>query len=139
MVNSEVPHFSTAAPLGATRRTFHPPFTHWGLSGTPEGQLKIINAVNSPWLGALMDTGNFLEDPYERLAQLAPKATFVQAKTYYGGGVWYSLDLDYARIANILRKVAYRGYISLEFEGLEDPKTAVPKSLALLRGAFARR
>ena len=27
MVNLEVPHFSTAAPLGATRRTFQPPFT----------------------------------------------------------------------------------------------------------------
>jgi hypothetical protein len=27
MVNLEVPHFSTAAPLSATRRTFQPPFT----------------------------------------------------------------------------------------------------------------
>jgi hypothetical protein len=27
MVNLAVPHFSTAAPQGATRRTFHPPFT----------------------------------------------------------------------------------------------------------------
>ena len=27
MVNLEVPHFSTAAPLGATRRTVQPPFT----------------------------------------------------------------------------------------------------------------
>ena len=60
----------------------------------------------------------------------------MQAKTYYGGGVWYSLELDYPRIAEILRGVKYRGFISLEFEGLEDPRTAVPKSLALLRGAF---
>jgi sugar phosphate isomerase/epimerase len=112
---------------------------HWGLGRTPEGVLKIVSAVNSPWLGVTLDTGNFLEDPYDRLAQLAPKATFVQAKTYYGGGVWYSVDLDYARIADILAKVNYRGYISLEFEGLEDPKTAVPKSLAVLREAFARR
>jgi sugar phosphate isomerase/epimerase len=110
---------------------------HWGLGRTLEGVLRIVDAVNSPWLGVTLDTGNFLEDPYDRLAQLAPKATFVQAKTYYGGGVWYSLELDYARIAAILRKVAYRGYISLEFEGLEDPKTAVPKSLTLLREAFS--
>jgi len=27
MVKLEVPHFSTAAPQGATRRTFQPPFT----------------------------------------------------------------------------------------------------------------
>ena len=30
MVNLEVPHFSTAAPLGATGRTFQPPFTFPG-------------------------------------------------------------------------------------------------------------
>ena len=60
----------------------------------------------------------------------------MQAKTYFGGGRWYALDLDYARIAAILREHGYRGWISLEFEGNEDPRTAVPKSLALLRKAF---
>jgi sugar phosphate isomerase/epimerase len=59
-----------------------------------------------------------------------------QVKTYYGGGLWYTLDLDYPRIAEIMRKQNYRGYISLEFEGHEDYKTAIPKSLALLRKAF---
>ena len=61
----------------------------------------------------------------------------VQAKTYYGGGVWYTLDLDYPRIAEILRKAGFRGYVSLEFEGKEAAATAVPKSLAVLRSAFA--
>jgi len=60
----------------------------------------------------------------------------VQAKTYYGGGLWYTLDLDNERIAAILRKHHYRGYISLEFEGKEDPLTAVPRSLSALRKAF---
>lgn len=110
---------------------------HWGLGLTPEGVLRIVDAIDSPWLQVTMDTGNFLEDPYKRLDKIAAKTVFVQAKTYYGGGVWYTLDLDYERIAAILRKHNYRGYISLEFEGKEDPKTAVPKSLALLRGAFA--
>jgi L-ribulose-5-phosphate 3-epimerase len=109
---------------------------HWGLGRTPEGLLRIVNAIDSPWLQILMDTGNFLEDPYDRLEKIAPKTVFVQAKTYYGGGLWYSLDLDYPRIAALLRKHNYRGYISLEFEGKEDPRTAVPKSLALLRKAF---
>ena len=75
---------------------------HWGLSRTPEGQLRIINARALPWLGALMDTGNFMEDPYDKLKQIAPKTVYVQAKTYYGGGEWYTLDLDYQRIAKIL-------------------------------------
>ena len=109
---------------------------HWGLGLTPEGVLRIVDAVDSPWLQVTMDTGNFLEDPYARLQQLAPKTVFVQAKTYFGGGVWYTLDLDYPRIATILRKVNYQGYVSLEFEGQQDPKTAVPASLALLRKAF---
>jgi L-ribulose-5-phosphate 3-epimerase len=109
---------------------------HWGLGRLPEGVLKIVDAVHSPWLGVLADTGNFLEDPYDKLAKLAPSATFVQAKTYYGGGIYYTLDLDYKRIAAIFRKANYRGYISLEFEGHESPMTALPKSLALLRSTF---
>jgi sugar phosphate isomerase/epimerase len=110
---------------------------HWGLTNTPDGLLRILNAIPSPWLGALMDTGNFLEDPYEKLEAIAPKTVFVQAKTYHGGGEWYSLDLDYKRIARILRKAGYFGYVSLEMEGKEDPDIAVPKSIATLREAFA--
>ena len=110
---------------------------HWGLGRTPEGVLRIVNAIDSPWLRVTLDTGNFLEDPYEKLEQLAPCAALLQAKTYYGGGEWYSLDLDYPRIAALMRRHNYRGYVSLEFEGKEDPDAAVPKSLALLRGAFA--
>lgn len=109
---------------------------HWGLARTAEGLLRIVRAVDSPWLRVTMDTGNFLENIYEQLDAIAPLTVFVQAKTYFGGGDWYTLDLDYGRIAGILRKVGYRGYISLEFEGGEDPDSAVPKSLELLRGAF---
>ena len=110
---------------------------HWGLTRTPEGLLRIANAIKSPWLGVLMDTGNFLENPYEKLEKIAPKTTFVQAKTYYGGGEWYTLDLDYGRIAAILRKVGYSGYVSLEFEGKAPADEGVAKSIAMLRKAFA--
>ena len=111
---------------------------HWGLCSTPEGQLRIKKAIDSPWLGIMMDTGNFLEEPYDKLEMIAPYTNFVQAKTYYGGGEWYSLDLDYDRIIDILRKVNYQGYISLEFEGKEDAFTAVPKSIEMLRKALGR-
>jgi L-ribulose-5-phosphate 3-epimerase len=109
---------------------------HWGLSRTPEGQLRIINAIPSPWLGALMDTGNFMEDPYDKLTKIAPQTIYVQAKTYYGGGEWYNLDLDYKRIAKILLQAGYTGYVSVEFEGKQDPDVAVPKSIGVLRKAF---
>lgn len=110
---------------------------HWGLGRTAEGVLRIINAIDSPWLQATLDTGNFLENSYEQLSAMASKAVLVQAKTYYGGGTWYTLDLDYDRIAKILKKANYGGYVSLEFEGKESYKTAVPKSLAMLRRALS--
>lgn len=111
---------------------------HWGLGSTPEGMIRIQDTVNSPWLGLLMDTGNFLEDPYDKLKMVAPRASFVQAKTYYGGGEWYSLELDYDRIVKILKDVNYHGYISIEFEGKEDAKSGVRKSVELLRKALAK-
>ena len=109
---------------------------HWGLGRTAAGVLRVINAIDSPWLRATLDTGNFLEDQYSQYKQLAPEAVFVQAKTYFGGGTWYTLDIDYERVAQILSDVDYRGYISLEFEGKESHETAIPKSLEILRNAF---
>jgi len=110
---------------------------HWGLGRDAVGVMRVVNAVNSPWLRVTMDTGNFLENQYEQYAAIAPDAVLVQAKTYYGGGVWYSLDIDYPRVAEVLRAVDYRGYISLEFEGKEAPMTGVPRSLAMLREVFS--
>ena len=106
---------------------------HWGLGLTPEGVLRIVDAVASPWLRVTLDTGNFLEDPYPKLARLAPRAALVQAKTYFGGGRWYTLDLDYARIGRLLDEAGYRGWISLEFEGNAPVLDGVRQSLELLR------
>lgn len=110
---------------------------HWGLTTRVDGLLKIYQALSaSPWMGLNMDTGNFVGDPYSQIEQLAPYATIVQAKTYYGGGEWYTLDLDYERIAGILRRANFKGFVSLEMEGKENPDTAVVKSFEVLRKAF---
>ena len=109
---------------------------HWGLTRTPAGLLRIANAIDSPWLGVMIGIGNFRENPYSKLKKVAPQAMCVQAKTYYGGGEWYTLDLDYNRIAKILANVNYRGYVSLEFEGKDPASTGVPKSIKMLRKAF---
>jgi len=109
---------------------------HWGLGRTAEGVLRIVNAIDSPWLQITSDTGNFLENQYEQLEMMAPKTFLVQAKTYFGGGKWYTLEIDYNRVAEIFRNAGYKGYVSIEFEGNEDPMTAVPKSLELVRDAF---
>jgi len=110
---------------------------HWGLGRTPEGVLRIVEAIDSPWLQVTLDTGNFLEEPYDDLEKLAPRAFLVQAKTYYGGGKWYTLDLDYQRIADMLKEYNYQGYISLEFEGNDPPAEGVKQSLKMLRKAFS--
>ncbi len=112
---------------------------HWGLGRTAEGVLRVIKAINSPWLKATMDTGNFFERRKQQLEMMAPETVFVQAKTYFGGGTWYTLDIDYDHVARILQAVNYRGYVSLEFEGKEDYRTAIPKSLSLLRDAFGKK
>src|SRR5215208_6460480 len=46
------------------------------------------------------------------------------------------LALEYPRIAGILQKAGFSGWVSLEMEGKEPPETAVPKSLTVLREAF---
>tara|TARA_B100001121_G_scaffold193569_2_gene169088 strand:+ start:2249 stop:3178 length:930 start_codon:yes stop_codon:yes gene_type:complete len=112
---------------------------HWGLGISAKNVKKIIEEIDSPWLKATLDTGNFLEDRDNQIKNLAPYACLVQAKTYYGGGVWYTLDIDYESIGRVMRDNNYKGYISLEFEGNEDPMTAVPKSLEVLRKNFFYR
>jgi len=109
---------------------------HWGLGRTAEGVKRIVDTIDNPWLQVTLDTGNFLENREEQMKLLAPQTFLVQAKTYYGGGKWYTLDIDYPKIGEMMRTNNYKGYISLEFEGKEDPNIAVPKSLEVLRNAF---
>ena len=109
---------------------------HWGLTTRVENLLEIWKRVNSPWLGINLDCGNFPGEPYTDFAKVAPHATIVQAKTYPGGGVWYTLPIDYNKIAGILANAGYKGYVSLEMEGNEPAATAVPKSYKILRDAF---
>jgi sugar phosphate isomerase/epimerase len=109
---------------------------HWGLTTKTEALLHIHRVVNSPWLGINLDVGNFPGDPYPEIEKIAPHANIVHFKTYFGGGVWYTLDLDYRRIAGILRNANFTGYVSLEMEDNEPAATAVPKSMELMRAAF---
>jgi L-ribulose-5-phosphate 3-epimerase len=129
-INECIPHAEQAGVIMALEN-------HWGLTTTVDGLLRIYKGVNSPWLCINLDTGNFVGDPYPQLEKLAPHAIVVQAKTYYGGGVYYTRELDYNRIAKILRNAGFKGYISLEMEGKEEADLAVAKSLKVLREAFA--
>ena len=112
---------------------------HWGLGLTSKGVMKIVNAINSPWLRVTLDTGNFFNNRKEQIEELAPHTCLIQAKTYYGGAKWPAfneINIDYKSIGELMRENNYKGYVSLEFEGNEDANIAIPKSLELLRDSF---
>ena len=101
---------------------------HWGLTTFAHDMARIIETIDSPWLQAILDMGNFLfeEDMYAAMARIAPHVCLAHAKTYPGGGSWYSLDLDYARIFRILLDAGWRGYCSIEMEGAEARRHRSP-------------
>ena len=98
-----------------------------------------MEAIDSPWLQMTLDTGNFLENSYGQMESMASSKVpiaLVQAKTYFGGGRWYALELDYAKIAEILKVHGYKGWISLEFEGNEDPENRSAKEFGVIETEF---
>jgi len=111
---------------------------HWGLTTTPEGMLRILKTINSSWLRAILDMGNFYftDDMYASMEKIAPWVDLAHAKTYPGGGTVFTIDLDYRRIFRILLDAGFRGYTSLEMEGCEPAETAVPKSVTILEDAW---
>lgn len=113
---------------------------HWGLTTFAEDMAYILETINSPWLKAILDMGNFLFEPdmYAAMQRIAPHVWLAHAKTYPGGGTWYTLDLDYARIFRTLLAAGFGGYVSIEMEGAEAAETAVPKSIATLTAAWAQ-
>ncbi len=111
---------------------------HWGLTTFAADMIHLLETVDSPWFKAILDMGNFIFEPdmYAAMAQLAPYVWLAHAKTYPGGGTWYTLDLDYARIFRMLLNAGFSGYVSIEMEGAEAAETAVPKSIATLQAAW---
>ena len=53
---------------------------HWGLGLTSKGVMKIVNAINSPWLSVTLDTGNFFDNREEQIKDLAPHTCLIQQK-----------------------------------------------------------
>ncbi len=111
---------------------------HWGLTTSAEGMLRVLEGVNSPWLRAILDTGNFyfMEDMYAEMEKVAPWVDLAHAKTYPGGGTTFTIDIDYPRVFRILEKAGFKGYVTLEMEGNEHAETAVPKSVEILEEAW---
>ncbi len=108
---------------------------HGGITSTAEQTLALVKAVKHDWFGVNFDTGNFHSaDPYAELERIAPYAVVVQIKTeIQRADIKGAEDADLKRLTDILRGVNYRGYVALEYESAEDPKTAVPRHVETLK------
>ena len=107
---------------------------HGGLTGTAEGLVRILQAIGSDWVGALLDFGNYSRDPYAEFEHTAPYAVMTHAKptSDFSGRRDY---VDYRRVAQIMRETGYRGFLSIEYEEPgRDAMIEVPRFAAYLRG-----
>ena len=122
---------------------------HGGVPALAEEQVALITAINSPSLKATIDIGNYLhagQEP-EKGTKIAVKTVaYVHIKDYrkvpdtsspqgwtveaasVGEG-----DVNVPACLKVLKEAGYDGFIGLEYEGLEDERTGVPKSVSYLR------
>jgi sugar phosphate isomerase/epimerase len=107
---------------------------HGGIVTTIDQMLAVVQAVKHEWFGVNWDSGNFVSaDPYADLTRLAPYAVTVQIKTEIHRTGQKKDEADLKRLIGILRTANYRGYVALEYEAAEDPKTAVPRHIETLK------
>jgi sugar phosphate isomerase/epimerase len=107
---------------------------HGGIVTTIDQMLAVVRAVKHDWFGVNWDSANFhSDDPYADLEKLAPYAVVVQMKTEIHRKGKPKEPADLKRLTDILRATGYRGYIALEYEAAEDPRTAVPKAVEELK------
>ncbi len=113
---------------------------HWGVTTYAEGMVRILEGVDSPWLRAILDMGNFYYDGdmYGAMERIAPWVDLAHAKTYPGGGSVFTIDIDYTRVFKMLQAAGFKGYVTIEMEGKEHASTAVPKSVAMLQEAWSK-
>lgn len=114
--------------------------------------LELITAIDSPWLGVCLDSGNNLrlfEDPLVVAAKLAPyaRATHLKSLTAWRGDpktfqFWPSVPLDHgavdiAEVVRLLQAANYTGLLAVEVDYLHpaygDEDTAVARSFDYLR------
>lgn len=118
---------------------------HGFFAQDPDRVEKLINAVNHPNFGALVDIGNFAcadADHNYAVGLLAPYAFHAHAKDFHkksgsldnpGEGWFMSRGGNYLRgsiigqgdvpvrqCINTLRRNGYDGFLTIEFEGMED-------------------
>ena len=110
---------------------------HGGITLKAERVVQIVKAVNSPWVGINLDTGNFRNNTYAQIESCVPYAVNVQFKTEISED-GKKLPSDWNRILTILAKGGYKGYLALEYEADEASELAVPRLTKQLNEAVRK-
>ncbi len=122
---------------------------------------KLVNGVDHANFGILIDIGNFLcvdEKPEKAVGRLIPYVSHIHAKDFHvksgtnlhpGDGWFETRAGNYLRGAiighgnvavnqclKLINKYNYNGFISIEFEGIEEPLQAISIGLANLKKYF---
>jgi len=93
---------------------------------TAESLLHIVRAVDSPYVGINLDSGNFIaDDVYAEFAACVPYSINVQIKTEMRVPE-RGTPADMPRLVRLLRDGGYAGHVVLEYEEDGDPFEAVP-------------
>jgi len=103
---------------------------------TADETIRVIEAVNSEWIGVILDVGSLRQgDPYAEIEKLVPYAVTWQLKE----SIWYGtkeVPTDVARIRAIIERTGYRGFLPIETLGPGDPRVKVARFLADVRRVF---
>ena len=105
---------------------------HGGITLYAKRIVQMVKAVDNPWVGINLDTGNFHSDPYNQIEMCVPYAVNSQAKTEIRFEDGHYEACDWERIMKMFARAGYKGYVSLEYSAKEPAVTAVPKHLARL-------
>lgn len=99
---------------------------------------KLMQMVNSPWFGLILDTGSYAtRDPYQEIADSIPYAVSWQVKEKINRkGKDEDVDLD--QLMDIIKSSDYRGYLPIETLGPGDPFQKVPLFLKKIQLALCK-
>jgi len=120
---------------------------HGDFLKTADETLELLSAVNSKWIGVIVDTGYFLTpDPYLDVQKVMPYAVNFQIKEFirvspseYMTPEFQPINLN--RLLKIVRRSGYRGYLPIETVSAGkdepyDPYKDIPPFLAKVRQAI---
>lgn len=113
---------------------------HGDMLQTADQCIKVIRAVNSPWAGIILDTGNFkVADPYVDIEAVIPYTVNWQVKESVFG-IGSPVRTDFNRLSQIIKRSGYRGYLPVETLAVKgvpyNPYQLVPQMIKELEEAL---